>query len=359
MRAREAPRSSLHSDGDRSYAANASRIPSSFDKKSFLGPPDPLLPQSRLRGASPPIVPPPLSERASPEPLVISGLRGRGKEGTNAAHDVKPRVVGKGKTSRPNDRIIDGISPGSSKTSARRNLAGSSRVTSIARHFDRLSRDAERERQKRLSLVRGKRARPVGITKAKVQVFNNVRDAFKDESDTDSSEADNEEDDHGSEDSADSAGQPKDSRRSRSPRNSLSPQSENKVSPMASVSAPTSIDPPDDLSAGIPISASSSSITGSSIMSDTRSDMSFTDRLQIELPSFETSAPLPSIPVTPQLSADTADEGQAALSHVSHISENELSSGGERSSILKTLSGLWAFRAGDFTPLEYPLSVPP
>ena len=83
--------------------------------------------------------------------------------------------------------------------------------------------------------------------------------------------------------------------------------------------------------------------------------MSFTDRLQIELPSFETSAPLPSVPVAPQLSNDKADEAQPALSRVSHMSESELSSGGERSSIIKTLTGLWAFRAGDFTPLEYPL----
>jgi 1-phosphatidylinositol-3-phosphate 5-kinase len=87
--------------------------------------------------------------------------------------------------------------------------------------------------------------------------------------------------------------------------------------------------------------------------------MSFTDRLQIELPSFETSAPLPSVPVTPQLLTDTADEAKAAnfgqVSQISQMSESEMSSGGERSSILKTLTGLWAFRAGDYTPLEYPL----
>lgn len=151
------------------------------------------------------------------------------------------------------------------------------RVSSIARHFDRLSREAERDRQKRISLARGKRARPVGVTKAKVQVFNNVRDAYKDEFDTDSSEADNEEED--GEESDDSA-KPK---------------------------------------------------------------VSLSERLEIELPPFDTSVPLTSIP--------------APLPSATPPSESEMSSGPERSSILKTLSGLWAFRTGEFAPLDYPLSA--
>jgi len=53
---------------------------------------------------------------------------------------------------------------------------------------------------------------------------------------------------------------------------------------------------------------------------------------------------------------DTADEGGRHIT--SHMSESEMSSGPERSSIIKTLTGLWAFRAGEFTPLEYPLYVP-
>jgi len=231
-------------------------------------------------------------------------------------------------------------------------------VTSIARHFDRLSREAERERQKRISLVRGKRARPVGVTKAKVQVFDNLRDAFRDDFDTDSSEADNEEDEHGSDDSADSAGHAKAPRKSRSPiKKSKTSPSEPETStapvPISSAASSQSVSTSD--TSEIPISASVSSLTAGLLLSDARSEMSFTDRLQIELPSFETSAPLPSVPATPQLSTDTADEGRPALSHMSHMSESELSSGGERSSILKTLTGLWAFRAGDFTPLEYPL----
>jgi 1-phosphatidylinositol-3-phosphate 5-kinase len=62
------------------------------------------------------------------------------------------------------------------------------------------------------------------------------------------------------------------------------------------------------------------------------------------------------MPVTPQLShTEQGDEGARQQSMVSHMSESEMSSGPERSSIIKTLTGLWAFRAGEFTPLEYPL----
>jgi 1-phosphatidylinositol-3-phosphate 5-kinase len=238
-----------------------------------------------------------------------------------------------------------------------------SRVTSIARHFDRLSREAERERQKRISMVRGKRARPVGVTKAKVEVFNNLRDAFKDEFDTDSSEADNEEDDQDAEDSADSGGHPRAKPRPSPKQAAAKSPAEPPVTlpldvqPSTSAdSMPGSVDQSPAESA--PISAASS-VANQSILSDARSEMSFTDRLQIELPSFETSAPLPSIPATPQLSnTDTADEGKVPISGISQMSESEMSSGGgERSSILKTLTGLWAFRAGDFTPLEYPLWV--
>jgi 1-phosphatidylinositol-3-phosphate 5-kinase len=221
-----------------------------------------------------------------------------------------------------------------------------------------LQREAEKERQKRVSNSRNKRARPVTVTKAKVQVFDNLRDAFKDEFDTDSSsEADNEEEDEqGGYESNDSKPGSKASSPTKSAR--VSPKK-----PAVTPAAPVTVAPTDgtedqvQTSPGyMAISASSSSATGQSGFSDHRSEMSFTDRLQIELPSFETSAPLPSMPVTPQLShTEQGDEGARQQSMVSHMSESEMSSGPERSSIIKTLTGLWAFRAGEFTPLEYPL----
>ncbi|KAK8858596.1 hypothetical protein IAR55_002825 [Kwoniella newhampshirensis] len=379
-RHRAISRPGLLSDGDRSYAANASRIPSSYGKRSNTGPTDYLRPGLRSRTPSFTSIAKAASRsgRASPEPARLPGLSST-RQIMSSSGEGKPRISGKGKSPRAPEQSSGRTSPSILRSAARRSLASSSRVTSIARHFDRLSREAERERIKRMSLTRGKRARPVGVTKAKVQVFDNLRDAFRDEFDTDSSEADNEEDELGSDDSAESTGgpdQPKVRRKS-------SPTKPNKGSPVKvikplepipvpSSSADERRDAPDQLSQEnadadpqveteeMPVSTSISSFAPGSVLSDAKSEMSFTDRLQIELPSFETSAPLPSHPVTPQLSTDTADEGggKPTMSQMSvQMSESEMSSGGERSSILKTLTGLWAFRAGDFTPLEYPLSA--
>ncbi|WVQ65810.1 uncharacterized protein L199_003988 [Kwoniella botswanensis] len=377
--------SGLLSDGDRSYATNASRIPSTYSRnKSLAGPSSEHL-RPGLRSRTPSYTGrlsprSPRSARVSLERPQRSSTEpvSSGQPQGAPPLDTKPRMTGKGKSPRPPEPSSGRTSPGLVRTAARRTLASSSRVTSIARHFDRLSREAERERQKRISMVRGKRARPVGVTKAKVQVFDNLRDAFRDEFDTDSSEADNEEDDMGTDDSAESAGevdedgQPKQRRRSsptksrsrkNSPVKATKPLEPIPVQPSASPSTESIPEQAETKTDEISISASGTSLATQSILSDTRSEMSFTDRLQIELPSFETSAPLPSHPVTPQLSIDTADElpkgpQHPTMSQMSQMSESELSSGGvERSSILKTLTGLWAFRAGDFTPLEYPLSA--
>ncbi|SPO21186.1 probable FAB1 - phosphatidylinositol 3-phosphate 5-kinase [Ustilago trichophora] len=90
-----------------------------------------------------------------------------------------------------------------------------SRVSTIAKHFDRISKEAERERERQHRLLlaqRAKRARPVAMTRAKVEVFSSVRDAVRDdESEPDSaaessdddgaSAADNESEDDDSDDS--------------------------------------------------------------------------------------------------------------------------------------------------------------
>lgn len=360
-RHRDMLRSGLASDGDRGYAHHASRIPnnSGTARRSLMSPE--LRPTMRTRTSGMSDSYASADNLPGPSLLVPPSV-------VRSAGEGKPRPIGKGKL--PRSETAPRIPTSSSRPSNKRNLTVTpgNRVTSIARHFDRLSREAERERQKRISMVRNKRARPVAATRVTEQVFNNLRDAFKDEFDTDSSEADNEEDDgNGSDDSADSGGiAPHARKRSRSP--SKAPKKSPKVPP--SVDPPTQpipVDIPDNLihgeipdptSVSMTISGSGQSIASTSATSDAKSEISFTDRLQIDLPTFETSAPLPSVPATPNLSVDTADEGHiSSRSHNPQMSESELSSGGERSSILKTLTGLWAFRAGDYTPLEYPLSA--
>ncbi|WVQ85092.1 hypothetical protein IAT38_007256 [Cryptococcus sp. DSM 104549] len=357
----------LVSDGDRSYAANASRIPSSYGRQKTMpggAATDYLRPGMRSRTPSYTGKPSPRSERVSPEPRSAGPSSGR--QTPVAALEGKPRMGGKGKNPKLPETPSGRTSPSMMRTAARRTLASSSRVTSIARHFDRLSREAERERLKRMSIVRNKRARPVSVTKAKVQVFDNLRDAFRDEFDTDSSEADNEEDEMGSDDSLGSVGQPGQTKA----RRRSSPIKSRKSSPVKAMTPqaePISVEPSPSreqgpsAAGGADNTVSESSVPAPSIFSDAKSEMSFTERLQIELPSFETSAPLPSHPATPLISNEvtTADEGKGTMS-ASQVSDSEFgtfSTTGERSSILKSLTGLWAFRAGEFAPLEYPLSA--
>lgn len=72
----------------------------------------------------------------------------------------------------------------------------SSKVSNIARQFERIHRDNERT-TRRYAVIRGRRARPVASSKgATVEVFDSVKDAIKDVSDESgesSSEADDEE----------------------------------------------------------------------------------------------------------------------------------------------------------------------
>jgi len=66
------------------------------------------------------------------------------------------------------------------------------RVSNIARHFERISKDTDRT-NRRYAVIRGRRARPVASSLATVEVLDSVKDAIQDESESsDSSEADDE-----------------------------------------------------------------------------------------------------------------------------------------------------------------------
>ena len=324
---------SLMSDGERSYAIGATRLP--IPRRSVGRDTTHLTPTSSQN-------PSPRSGRNSPDP----SMRADGSRLSNFADARK--APGKGRASRQGSSA-DHASSSVSRSATRRGLTmTTSRVSSIARHFDQLSKAAEISRT-RLVDPREKRARPVGVARARVQVFRNVRDAFKDESDTDSSGADVEDDEVGGEDSGESVDEDHNgSPHRKSPAvpdlvGELEPHISDRPVPEIKRRRPSHISiPPVDIAQ----------------QPEIRSPMSLTDRLQIDLPSFETAAPIPSIPPTPNISAsaDTADELQKARSFASQLSESELSSGGgERSTIMKTLSGLWALRATEISALAYPL----
>ncbi|KAI0361121.1 hypothetical protein OH77DRAFT_1417327 [Trametes cingulata] len=78
------------------------------------------------------------------------------------------------------------------KSTFRRPPGAGSKVSNIAKHFERINKDTERA-NRRYAVIRGKRARPVASARAKVEVLESIKDAIKDESESsDSSEADDE-----------------------------------------------------------------------------------------------------------------------------------------------------------------------
>jgi len=86
-------------------------------------------------------------------------------------------------------------SGGNAKPTIRRNPQGAgTKVSTIARHFERLNRDNERA-NRRYAVIRGRKVRPVASSTATVEVLESIKDAIKD--DTDASDSSSEADDEG------------------------------------------------------------------------------------------------------------------------------------------------------------------
>ncbi|KDQ63031.1 hypothetical protein JAAARDRAFT_120591 [Jaapia argillacea MUCL 33604] len=79
------------------------------------------------------------------------------------------------------------------KSSIRRVPLGPGKVSNIAKHFERLTKENERA-TRRYAVIRGRRARPVATARAKVEVLESVQDVIGDDSESSdsSSEADDE-----------------------------------------------------------------------------------------------------------------------------------------------------------------------
>ncbi|KDN36771.1 hypothetical protein K437DRAFT_260021 [Tilletiaria anomala UBC 951] len=227
---------------------------------------------------------------------------------------------------RPNSKEAskDTVFPSRLPTSTRKDTAGArSKVSTIARHFDRISREAERERehQRQAMASRARRARPVAFTQARVEVFRSVRDAVKDdESDSDrsseSSKAGDAEDED--EDGTDSETVADHSTASQV------------VPPTAAGDVDPGDDRPDRLTPPTDVMTIQTRMGGekgqdpdaSSVTSQGQSFMSST------LPTHARSFLL--------------SDGET--------------SGYERGSLIKAISGLWAVRGGEPVPLlEYPM----
>jgi len=81
------------------------------------------------------------------------------------------------------------------KSTFRRQQSSGNKVSNIAKHFERISRDNERATRRYAVIRGGRKPRPVASARAKVEILDSVRDAVKDEepeSSSESSEADDE-----------------------------------------------------------------------------------------------------------------------------------------------------------------------
>lgn len=78
-------------------------------------------------------------------------------------------------------------------------VAPGSKVSNIARHFERISRDNDKT-NRRYAVIRGRRARPVASARATVEVFDSVREAIRDESDESASSSEADDEDEGDDD---------------------------------------------------------------------------------------------------------------------------------------------------------------
>jgi 1-phosphatidylinositol-3-phosphate 5-kinase len=107
----------------------------------------------------------------------------------------QPRV-----TSRPKDKLTLRLplTTGNKPTFRRAPSGTGTKVPNIAKHFERLSRDAERSKS-RYTVIRGKRARPVVSARAKVQVLDSLKDAIGDDSESSDSSSEADDEDEGNE----------------------------------------------------------------------------------------------------------------------------------------------------------------
>lgn len=109
-----------------------------------------------------------------------------------------PRNKGKSTLRAPPKEKASSSRPTSSsgpKNTVKRANPPGSKVSNIAKHFERMTRDNERA-NRRYAVIRGRRARPVATARAKVEILDSIKDVMKDdeeESDeSNSSEADDE-----------------------------------------------------------------------------------------------------------------------------------------------------------------------
>lgn len=343
-RAKSGSRSSSPSRGGHKSSDPKSRIPtrapSSASLRSASKVREPNAVTSRRAAGPPSSYRPPKNLELAPRPSARTPV-GRSISSAASSTPSKDRAKarsssrdapGKGGLSRQSSSINLKAAQTPSRLPAptRAGSGTKSRVNTIARHFDKISRDAARETETHRQMManRSRRARPVAITNARVEVFSSVKEAVKDES-----ESSDEEDEAGNASHADEEDEGESDADSK--HTSKSPESQQR-SRMESCQ-PVASSPDANAGGGggvaicdkeiAPLEGPKASCVDSEMESDVHSGLG---------PSLsQISATLPSY-----LRGSFSSDAEAGST--------------ERKSLLNTLSGL--FRGGDSLPmLEYPL----
>ncbi|KAI9511722.1 hypothetical protein F5148DRAFT_1168306 [Russula earlei] len=173
-----APRYLTHSRRPLRQASLSSRIPGPVNSSSYT------------------------SRQQSPEKSLLSADSDAAIKPSLPGKGLAPGVVGRSATSRQGrslgkervqPRATSGTGTMGKGIMVRRGVVPpGNRVSNIARHFERISKDNDRA-NRRYAVIRGRRPRPVASSLATVEVLDSVKDAIQDESESsDSSEADDE-----------------------------------------------------------------------------------------------------------------------------------------------------------------------
>jgi 1-phosphatidylinositol-3-phosphate 5-kinase len=197
------------------------------------------------------------------------------------------------------------IAPASRSTVRRSSFAPGSRVANLAKQYEKITKENERA-ARRYSVIRGRRARPVTSTRARVQVLDSVKDAIYDEVESsDSSEADSEDNNDADEDENDNA-----------------------------VEAPKQA----SVEAQAGIATNSEDVAADAQIPTTGTDKPESDVQEVAVPenvsqALVSKAPSPSVPSSPFLASLPGLRQQPP--------DLDLNGPSERNSILRALSGFW------------------
>jgi len=276
------------------------------------------------------------SRRASPDKRVFSGQGKDVRFSRPSSPHARQSTFG-GTIKQPKNRVVSRTKDKAvarpatntiSKSTFRRPPNGTgTKVSNIAKHFERLGRDAERSKSK-YTVIRGRRARPVASARAKVEILESVKDAICDDSESSDSSSEADDEDEGNEEDT-SIASPQQRRIQESDATTISAEPEPNLTP--------SLEPLSSTMNNLPVESPSTAL-----------DEVATKPLQ---PLGQLTAPS-----SPFLSS-IRNKQEMALTPP--ISDFELGGNGtERNSILRALSGFWPQAARNSIENDDPMSDP-